>query len=280
MKIFLTGATGKVGSRFAKYLLNKGMQVRVLVRDLDRAKFLQEQGAELILGDLSDKEALINAISGTDAVVHLAAQFRGVTEEVAWESNVNGTKRLAEAALEAHVTRFIFSSTSLVYMDTPHTKPCLETDFLDPQGLYPKTKVASENILMNLKKTQGLDLRILRFAFVYGDGDEHLAEFTPIMQTWNTEQKMSMIHHADICRALYLAITTEKAATGIYNVADDTPSSVGELLEYVQAAPIETENSSTLNPFGMIQSTQTIEKELSFKPKYASYKAAYEAGAL
>lgn len=280
MKVFLTGATGKVGSRFAAYLIKQGNEVRALVRDMDRSKFLAEQGVELVLGDLSNKEALISLISGTDAVVHLAAQFRGVTEEVAWTSNVEGTKNLAEAALAAGVKRFIFSSTSLVYMDIPRTKPCTENAPLDPKGLYPRTKVASENDLQQLKETEDLDVRILRFAFVYGDGDAHLSEFAPIMSTWNPEQKMSMIHHSDICRALYLALITEKVATGVYNVADQKPSSVKELLAAVETTSAYNENSPELNAYGMILATEAIKSELGFEAKFSSFALAEETGAL
>lgn len=274
MKVFLTGATGKVGSRFATYLLNQGIEVRALIRDLDRGKGLQEQGAELVLGDLSDKEKLVAAISGTDVVVHLAAQFRGVTEEVAWKSNVVGTQCLAEATLKAGIKRFVFSSTSLIYMDVPRLAPCVETDALNPKALYPKTKKVAEDTLIQLKEVKGLDVRILRFAFVYGDGDEHLAEFMPIMRTWNPEQKMSMIHHADICQALYLASITENVSTGIYNVSDCFPSSVSELLNIVGVSSAFSKNSPEINPFGMILSTDAIENELGFEAQYPSYKVA------
>ena len=89
MKVFITGATGKVGSRFALDLLEKGIEVYVLVRDLNRAQFLKDKGAKLVEGDLTNKELLIEAIRGKDVVVHLAAQFRGVSEEQAWTTNVD-----------------------------------------------------------------------------------------------------------------------------------------------------------------------------------------------
>jgi uncharacterized protein YbjT (DUF2867 family) len=73
MKIFVTGATGKVGSRFVPYLIKQGHTVRILVRNAERALLLKELGAEVVLGDLLDNENLANIISGVDAVVHLAA---------------------------------------------------------------------------------------------------------------------------------------------------------------------------------------------------------------
>lgn len=279
MKIFLTGATGKVGSRFALDLLEKGNKVLVLVRDLERAQFLKIKGAELIEGDLSNFDLLVDAIKGVDAVVHLAAQFRNVTDEQAWNTNIKGTETLAKATLKAGVKRFVFSSTGLVYMDVDRNHPITEDEFVNPVAIYPKTKVESENFLKDLRDNEGLDLRILRFAFVYGDGDEHLAEFAPIMSKWNPNQKMSMAHHKDITKALYLACITPKVETGIYNVADDTPSTVDELLKYLSIVP-ENNEIVSFSEYGMILDTKAIEKELDFVPNYPSFKDAVKDNAL
>ncbi len=56
MKLFVTGATGKVGSRFVPYLLQSGHAVRILVRNPERIAALKEQGAEVLLGDLVDNQ--------------------------------------------------------------------------------------------------------------------------------------------------------------------------------------------------------------------------------
>lgn len=279
MKYFLTGATGKVGSRFATYLLNKGEEVRVLVRDLERARFLEERGAELVLGDLSDQEQLADLIKGTDVVIHLAAQFRNVSDEAAWKANVDGTQTLANATVAAGVSRFVFSSTSLVYMDIQREQECRETDPIEPQATYPKTKVAAEKILLDIQETAKLDVRILRFAFVYGDGDQHLSEFAPIMSHWNPEQKMSMIHHHDICQALYLAATKPTVLGSIYNVADNEPTSIADLLLAVNTAAA-ADTLPANNPFSMILNTSAIKTDLGFEAKYPTFQAAVDADAL
>lgn len=279
MKYFLTGATGKVGSRFAAYLLNKGEEVRVLVRDLKRARFLEEQGAELVLGDLSDQEKLTALIKGSDVVVHLAAQFRNVTDDAAWKANVEGTQTLANATVDAGVSRLVFSSTSLVYMDIPREHACRETDSVDPQATYPKTKVAAEKILLDMQEKANLDVRILRFAFVYGDGDQHLSEFAPIMSHWDPEQKMSMIHHHDICQALYLAAKKPTVAGSIYNVGDQEPTSTADLLAATNTAPSDDILPAN-NPFSMILDVTAIKDDLGFAAKYSTFQAAVDADAL
>src|SRR6187200_1040273 len=98
MKILVTGATGKVGSRLAKRLALRGDSVRALVRDPARAADLQRAGIELSLGDLLDPTSLASAVRGVDAIVHCAAFFRGATPEQAHSVNDLGTQHLAQAA--------------------------------------------------------------------------------------------------------------------------------------------------------------------------------------
>src|SRR5262245_4660923 len=76
MKILVTGATGKVGSRLIKRLAQRGEQVRALVRDPTRAANLRTDDIDLIEGDLLDVDSLASAVRGVDAVVHCAAFFR------------------------------------------------------------------------------------------------------------------------------------------------------------------------------------------------------------
>jgi UDP-glucose 4-epimerase len=121
MKILVTGATGKVGSRLAKRLAQRGDQVRALVRDPARAADLRQRGLSgiaLAEGDLLRPESLPPAVRGVDAVVHCAAFFRGATPEQAQAVNELGTQHLASAARAASVAHFVFTSTGLVYGST------------------------------------------------------------------------------------------------------------------------------------------------------------------
>lgn len=73
MKILITGATRKVGSRLAQYFLNQKENIRLLVRDEKRATSLKEQGAEIIVGDLTNLNDLKKAVAGIDVIIHTAA---------------------------------------------------------------------------------------------------------------------------------------------------------------------------------------------------------------
>lgn len=280
MKILVTGATGKVGSRFVPYLLKHGHAVRILVRSAERALTLKEQGAEVVVGDLMNNGNLTEMIRDVDAVVHLAAQFRGVSEEIARVSNIDASITLAKAALEVGVTRFVFSSTGLVYSGVRRNSPCREDDVLQPVSAYPKTKMVAEEALLRLHREMGLDLRIVRFAFVYGDHDPHIEEFAPIMSKWNPSLQLSLVHHEDVSQALMLAATTPGIDGHIYNVADDTPISISELLRLNGLPEQATPNGGGPNSCEMVMDPTRIKNELNFQPIYPSFHVAMDKGAL
>ncbi len=283
MKILVTGATGKVGSRFVPYLLEQGHAVRILVRSAERALTLKEQGAEVVLGDLLDNDNLTEAIRGVDAVVHIAAQFRGgISEEVARAVNLDATVTLAKAALEAGVTRFIFTSTGNVYNNAKVNRPCRENDVLTATAVYPKTKMAAEEALLKLYREQGLDIRIMRLGFVYGDNDPHIEEILPFISNWNPSKAMSVVHHEDVSQALLLAASTSGIGGRIYNVADDNPITVGEFYK-LQGEPEQVPPNGgwpSFNQWDMILDTARIKNELNFNPKYPSLYTARDMGAL
>lgn len=284
MKIFVTGATGKVGSRFVPYLLKQGHAVRILVRSAERALPLKEQGAEVVLCDLLDNENLTEAIRGVDAVVHIAATFRGnISEETARAVNLDATVVLAKAALEAGVTRFVFTSTSNVYRGLDLNRPCREDDVLVPATeIYPKTKIAAEEALLRMHHEQGLDLRIMRLGFVYGDRDPHIEEFLPYTANWNPLKQFSIVHHEDVDQALLLAASTPGIGGRIYNVADDKPITIGELRKLSgESEQVPTKDGWLMpNLWEMAADTERIKRDLNFKPKYPSFCTARDMGAL
>ena len=284
MKLFVTGAAGKVGSRFVAYALTHGHTVRAFVRNAEQASVLKEQGAEVAVGDLLEIKNFPEAIQGVDAVVHIAAKFRGgITEEAARAVNLDATVALAKAALEAGITRFVFTSTGNVYRGLTLDRPCREDDVLVPATeIYPKTKIAAEEALLRLYAEKGLDVRIMRLAFVYGSKDPHMKEILPYMINRSPAKKMSMVHHEDVGQALLIAAETPIVPSRIYNVADDNPITIGELFK-LQDGPEQVPSTDKWlepNVWEMVMDTERIKKELHFKVKFSSVYAAEEMGAL
>lgn len=275
MNILITGATGKVGSRLAKRLAQRGDQVRALVRDLTRAAALGEARIELAEGDLLKVDSLAAAARGVDAVVHCAAFFRGATPEQAHAVNDLGTQHLAIAARAASVKRFIFTSTGLVY-GSNGGRLAQEDDPCAPTVAYPVSKLAAERFLLAF---EGLDVRVLRLPFVYGDGDRHIEEAIPMMRSFPPTQRMSLGHHADVAQAVSRLLDAPSPAHRIYNVVDDEAPDLATMFASVGAPPPDGSDAERARPFHTLMDGRRIREDLGFKPKFPRLADAIAAGA-
>ena len=275
MKILVTGATGKVGSRLAKRLAQRSNQVYALVRDRTRAAYLREDRIELIEGDLLDADSLTAAVRGVDVVVHCAAFFRGATAEEAHAVNDLGTQRLASAARTASVKRFIFTSTGLVYGATGG-RLAREDDPCSPTAAYPVSKLAAERFLLAI---QGLDVRVLRLPFVYGDGDPHIEEVVPMMRGFPPTQRMSIGHHVDVAQAVACLLDAPSPAHRIYNVVDDEAPDLATLFASVGAPPPDGSDAERARAFDTLLDGRRIREDLGFRPKFPRLADAIAAGA-
>lgn len=275
MKILVTGATGKVGSRLTKRLARRGDQVRALVRDPTRAAALREVGVELAPGDLLEVDSLGAAVRGVDAVVHCAAFFRGATPEQARAVNDLGTRHLASAARAASVRRFVFTSTGLVY-GSNGGRLAREDDPCAPTAAYPESKLEAERFLLEL---DGLDVRVLRLPFVYGDGDPHIEEAIPMMRSFPPTQRMSIGHHADVAQAVARLLDAPAPGHRIYNVVDDEAPELATLFASVGAPPPDGSDAVRARAFDALLDGSRIRDDLGFRPGFPRLADAIAAGA-
>jgi nucleoside-diphosphate-sugar epimerase len=280
MATLVTGATGRIGSRFVPRLLDRDDDVRVLVRDPRRAAVLEERGARVILGDVTDDQAVSRAVGDAQAIVHLAAAFRGVDAGVAHAVNHRGTLALARAALAAGAERFVLASTNLVY-GPGRGRPAREDDLLAPEGAYPQSKATAEAELRSLHDAEGLGLRIVRLAFVYGEGDPHLRESLMWANNWPLHKRLHLVHHADVGQALVRALHADGVDGETFNVADDAPVTAYELLDLNrQPAARDAAERPLDDPWEGIIDTAKSRRVLGLRPLYPSVHAARDAGAL
>ena len=232
------------------------------MRDRSRANDMLGDRIELVEGDLLDPRTLPAAVDGVDAVVHCAAFFRGATAEQAHAVNDLGTQHLARAALAAAVKRFVFTSTGLVYGPTGG-RPARESDACAPVAAYPVSKLAAERFLL---ATTGLDVRVLRLPFVYGDGDAHIAEALPMMRTFPPAQRMSLGHHVDIAQAVALLLDAPSPRHRIYNVCDDEAPDNAALFASVGEPPPDGSEPDRARAFESVMDGRLIREDLGFKP--------------
>jgi nucleoside-diphosphate-sugar epimerase len=172
MKILVTGGTGFTGKALVKRLLDEGHQVVALdYKEGLKTQELTSWGAEVSIGSVTDKSIVKKCIQEVDIVHHLAAAFRelDVPDNYYDEVNVNGTRNVLEAALEAKVKKFIYCSTCGVHGNIDHP-PAGEDAPIQPADYYQRTKYEAEPVVHEYF-AKGLKTVILRPAAIYGPGD-------------------------------------------------------------------------------------------------------------
>lgn len=175
MRVFVTGATGFVGSAVIPKLAASGHQLRCLVRASSLTTGLDRAGAELVRGDVTVRESLAPAMAGCDSVVHLANLYS------LWEPdprlyttvNIDGTRNVMEAALESRVPKVVHISTVLVYGKPAEIPFSEETPPGSEQfSEYARTKAEGDRIAWGLHCERGLPLVVLYPAGILGPGDD------------------------------------------------------------------------------------------------------------
>jgi len=153
MKVFLTGATGFVGSHVAHALAEQGADLRLLVRAGSRTDNIAELKAETALGDLREPDSLKRAMSGCEFVFHVAADYRLWVRDLdqMYRSNVEGTRAIIRAAQESGVRRVIYTS-SVATMGfsndgrlADENSPVTQADMV---GHYKRSKFMAEQIAL------------------------------------------------------------------------------------------------------------------------------------
>jgi dihydroflavonol-4-reductase len=169
MRALVTGATGKVGHAIASTLLERGDQVRALVRDPKRAASVLPAGIEPIKGDVTDVESLAAAVEGCELVFNsMGMPEQWVQDEAIFDQvNAVGSGQVAGAAKRAGVRRFVHTSTHDVFhADTGQRFD--ETMLADyPKGTaYERSKQHAEELV--LAERDGMEVVILNPSGVYG----------------------------------------------------------------------------------------------------------------
>ncbi|GGC25628.1 epimerase [Novosphingobium marinum] len=184
MTIAVTGGTGFVGQALIDRALSEGRTVRALARSAQEPR----EGVEWIAGDLDDRKALRNLVSGAEAVVHVAGLVNAPDAAAFEKCNVVGTLNLAEAALGAGATRFVFVSS---------------LSAREPElSAYGASKARAEKIV----RASPLDWTIVRPPAIYGPRDKEMFELFRSAK-WGVipvpaKGRASVIHVDDLARLL------------------------------------------------------------------------------
>lgn len=175
MKAFVTGATGFVGSHVARVLEEQGWELRLLVRPSSDLRNIGKLNAERVIGDLRDPSRLEHAVSGCDAIFHVAADYRlwVSNPEQMYRSNVEGTRSILQAARANGVKRVVYTSSVATMAFARNGKPATEeapVSLAHMIGHYKRSKYMAEQAAVEAAK-EGLSVVIVNPTTPVGEQD-------------------------------------------------------------------------------------------------------------
>lgn len=259
-KICVTGASGFIGKSLCKTLLASNKTVRGFVRSLNTNTDPPE--IELIsIGNISSKTNWIDQIRGYDCIVHCAGQVHFIKDKIDLETyrlvNSEGTKRLAEQAVEAGVKRLVFLSTVKVNGESTVREENFRIftykDKPDPQDPYSRSKLEAENALWEIASKTNLEVVVVRLPLVYGYNAKgnlkrlmKLINFGLPLPFSLIKNNRSLICIDNLVDVLIRCIEHPKAKGNTFLVSDDEDLSTPDLLRFIAS---EMKISLCLFPF-------------------------------
>jgi len=242
MKILITGASGFIGGRFARFALEQGFDVRVNGRRAAGVEHLVRRGAEFVQGDLIDPELVRELCRDVDAVVHCAGAV-GVwgRKQDFVQGNVQVTENVVEACLKQRVRRLVHLSSPSIYFDGRSHLGIKEEQV--PRRFnnhYAATKYLAEQKVFGAEEF-GLEVIALRPRFVTGAGDTSIF---PRLLNMQRKNRLSIIGNGlnvvdftsmqNLNQAMLSSLLAGSSALGkAYNISNGTPVPVWDAVNYV-----------------------------------------------
>lgn len=226
MRIFIAGGSGVLGRTVIPLLTAAGHDVTATTRSSARAHVVQQLGANPVIVDALDADAVSEAVvrAHPDAILHLLTDLSTGDSGSNARLRVVGTRNLVAAAHEAGVSRMVAESISWVY--APGTTPAQESEPLDPVDTDPRrTTIAAVTELESAVQSLAEGV-VLRFGQLYGPGtwfsrDGRYGLDAGSGRLHATETVTSFIHTADAADALVRALGWSR---GVRNIVDDEPA--------------------------------------------------------
>jgi len=242
MKILVTGASGFIGGRFARFALEQGLNVRVNGRRAEGVEHLVRRGAEFIQGDLSDPELVQRLCHDVEAVVHCAGAVGLWGRRQDFEkANVQVTENIVEGCLKQQVRRLVHLSSPSVYFDG-HSHLGIKEDEVPKRfnNHYAATKYLAEQKVFGAEEF-GLEVIALRPRFVTGAGDNSIF---PRLLNMQRKKRLSIIGNGlnkvdftsmqNLNEALLSSLLAAGSALGkVYNISNGAPVPLWDAVNYV-----------------------------------------------
>lgn len=229
-KILVTGASGFIGGRIVEMLVSRGARVRVATSNPDHCGQLAGAPVEIVKADLRDHAALARAVEGCSTVFHVAYKFGGggVDQRAI---NFDGTRALAEAAIQTGVRRFVHFSSIAAY-GPPTTGDLNEAvSARPPTDIYSETKQKIDAMLRQMHKSRRLPAVILQPTIVYGPKGSMWT--TQLIKQVKSRRVALPASGQGLCNAVYV---DDVACAAL--LASERDAAIGESFLISAAAPV------------------------------------------
>ncbi|MCC9645046.1 SDR family oxidoreductase [Rhodopirellula sp. JC740] len=255
-KCLVTGAAGFIGSQMVEQLLKTGAEVVALdnlstgfLKNL--TPFLEGPDHErlhFIGGDAADRECVEKAVEGVDHIFHFAAMAsvpRSMREPgLCHEWTTTSTVELLTAGAAAGVKRFVLSSTSAIYGNSPYVSK-REDDTPAPLSPYAAAKLSSENYCQVFHREFSIEPVVLRYFNVFGPRQDPKSEYSAVIPRFvsmilkgerpviygDGQQSRDFVYVRDVANANMLAATVPDISGGVFNVGRGERTTLLELLD-------------------------------------------------
>ena len=236
--ILVTGANGFIGRHLVATLDATGVPCRALLSSPNEDFTQRFPAVKTVCGDLLSEAVLAEALAGTKIVIHLASKNIDQDGEGFERVNVEGTRRLCAAAVDADVERFLYLSSVGVYGHGSHQNSDESTP-RNPDTPFSRSKAAAEDLVLHHHRSGDFTGIILRHRFVYGEGDRavlpRLIRAARKYRFWigGGRALMSLVSAADLAAVLgrlATAPTLDLDPEPVYHITDGSPLRYRDLI--------------------------------------------------
>jgi len=251
MKIFVTGATGFIGSHLVEKLIKADHQVTAYVRKTSSLEYLPKE-AKIAYGDISDYTSLKKSLNGFDAIYHNAALVADwAKKEDFYRINVEGTKNVLMAVKENNIKKLIFTSTSGVLGEEDCKTPKNEDSPYKPKtdyflsnivesdlNHYRISKMLAEKEAIEFCRKNEISLTVIRPVWVYGEREfgsgpfhfcQSVLEGIPFVPVGGTN-RFHVVYVEDLARAMVLVLEKNLSGINVFLIGNETPPIAQEYL--------------------------------------------------
>ncbi|RSJ33772.1 GDP-6-deoxy-D-mannose reductase [Streptococcus sp. BCA20] len=248
MYTLVTGATGFIGKRLVKRLVDEGRRVKCLVRNSSDIAYLSSLGVEFIYGDILEATSYSKELVDVEIVYHLAGNTKpnNFSQLDSYKINTEGTKILLDSLCNylGNIKKIVIVSSIAATGPSLNGKPLTEESPMLPITSYGESKKMGELLAREYYLEYGLPIVVVRPPMVYGVGDRDWSSFFKMIKLasindrklflpGNHKNKIDFCYVDNLVEALICAEITNRTIGGVYFASDNQSYSIQEIVDAV-----------------------------------------------